>query len=266
MSNKTAQVLYIMVFGTAFACLIVLFYNSKEIEMSIYKKALMPLVALFGLSSLSANAEIVSDNMIDNQYFINGSFEGWSFIVGNPELSKTGIVVDGEVIENAYKFMGGSNAELTAIQYDIDLVYGESVNVELIKAGAVDFDFSVLFNSWENDNDSSAATVEFYDHDGSKLSSYNTGWINSDLWKEYELNGDVDEEAISASVTLYAKRYKGSFNNGYAIGPSFNLSASDDLAIENHGALIVSAPAMLGAFSIAMMGLSGFSTNRRKKN
>jgi hypothetical protein len=46
MSNKTAQMLYMMVLEQLFYFLLIYFYNSKEIEMNIYKKALMPLVAL----------------------------------------------------------------------------------------------------------------------------------------------------------------------------------------------------------------------------
>lgn len=218
------------------------------------------LAIALAIGATSAMAEpIVSKELVTNQYFENGSYTGWSQVTGSSAL-RYYTNVDGV---NRYYWLGGKSG-YSVIQSRKNMIYDESINAGLIQAGAVNYDFSVLLNSWSGDSDRVLAKVAFYDHDGVLTEQYNTGWTSRNSWGQYNISGVVPMNAVSVSVLLYADRKSGTNNDGYAYAPSLNLSVSDQVALDTYGSLVVNAPAMLGAVSIALMGLSGVAGRRRK--
>ena len=226
---------------------------------NLIKKGIVALAMLIGVSSPAMAELIVSKELVTNQYFENGSYAGWSQVSGSSALRRY-TTVDGV---NRYYWLGGISG-YSVIQSRKNMIYDESINAGLIGAGAVNFDFNVLLNSWSGDSDRVLAKVAFYDHSGALTAQYNTGWTSRNSWGQYTISGTVPMDAVSVSVLLYADRKSGTNNDGYVYAPSLNLSVTDQVALDTYGSLVVNAPAMLGAVSIGLMGLSG-AAGRRKK-
>ncbi|APD92030.1 hypothetical protein BM525_19295 (plasmid) [Alteromonas mediterranea] len=225
--------------------------------MNYYNKLLFLIFTLF---TFSARAEIVEKELISNPYFQGDMFDTWTQAAGSTGL-RTFTEVDGEA---RYYWYGGKSS-YSAIYSETNMIEDEGINANLINAGVVNYDFSVLYSSYSRDSDKANSSVLFYDEDMNVLLNDITGWVNVNTWTEYSLSGIVPTGAVYSRVYLHASRASGTNNDGYIYSPALMLSVTDEVALQMYGNLVVDSP-MMPVSAIAFFGSMFCVMRKRRKS
>lgn len=223
--------------------------------MTGLKKTLLFITCGLFIGSV-AHAEVVTNKeLIDNRYFENMSMDGWT------QIDDVSTLTYEETVDGNDRYVWSGDYHNNPIIYsDKDLIFGESINRDLIAAGAVKYDFSVELNSTYSDTNRNRArgVVYFFDIAGNELTRKGTPWTYNDTRQTFSLSGTVPTEAVYSRVSLHSQ------HEGYFYAPSLVLSVSDTNALMSHGSLVVSTPPNLVFGLMSFFALAGglFLRNR----